>query len=104
MLPLVAGGWKCEGGGLQLSTSGSFPFNDKALQMPELMQASPLGRAARVGNMSLLGQALTSLGSKAGDGPPVKALFVYNSNPAAIAPNQNDVLRGMRPAGSLFRG
>jgi anaerobic selenocysteine-containing dehydrogenase len=26
----------------------------------------------------------------------VKALFVYNSNPAAIAPNQNDVLRGMR--------
>jgi anaerobic selenocysteine-containing dehydrogenase len=26
----------------------------------------------------------------------VKALFVYNSNPAAVAPNQNDVLRGMR--------
>jgi anaerobic selenocysteine-containing dehydrogenase len=28
--------------------------------------------------------------------PPVKALFVYNSNPAAVAPNQNAVLRGMR--------
>jgi len=96
MLPLLTGAWKYKGGGLQLSTSGSFPFNDKALQMPELMQASPLGRAAREVNMSLLGQALTSLGSKAGDGPPVKALFVYNSNPAAIAPNQNDVLRGMR--------
>jgi anaerobic selenocysteine-containing dehydrogenase len=27
--------------------------------------------------------------------PPVKALFVYNSNPAAIAPNQNAVVRGM---------
>ena len=26
----------------------------------------------------------------------MKALFVYNSNPAAVAPNQNDVLRGMR--------
>jgi anaerobic selenocysteine-containing dehydrogenase len=96
MLPLLTGAWKYKGGGLQLSTSGSFPFNDEALQMPELMRASPLGRAARVVNMSLLGQALTSLGSKAGDGPPVKALFVYNSNPAAIAPNQNDVLRGMR--------
>jgi anaerobic selenocysteine-containing dehydrogenase len=96
MLPLLTGAWKYKGGGLQLSTSGSFPFNDKALQMPELMQASPLGRAARVVNMSLLGQALTSLGSKSEDGPPVKALFVYNSNPAAIAPNQNDVLRGMR--------
>ncbi|MCU1250756.1 MAG: molybdopterin dinucleotide-binding region, partial [Edaphobacter sp.] len=96
MLPLLTGAWKYKGGGLQLSTSGSFPFNDKALQMPELMQASPLGRAARVVNMSLLGQALTSLGSRAEDGPPVKAMFVYNSNPAAIAPNQNDVLRGMR--------
>jgi anaerobic selenocysteine-containing dehydrogenase len=94
MLPLLTGAWKYKGGGLQLSTSGSFPFNDKALQMPELMQASPLGRAARVVNMSLLGQALTSLGSRAEDGPPVKALFVYNSNPAAIAPNQNEVLRG----------
>jgi anaerobic selenocysteine-containing dehydrogenase len=96
MLPLLTGAWNYKGGGLQLSTSGSFPFNDGALQMPELMRASPLGRAARVVNMSLLGQALTSLGSKAGDGQPVKALFVYNSNPAAIAPNQNDVLRGMR--------
>jgi anaerobic selenocysteine-containing dehydrogenase len=96
MLPLLTGAWRYKGGGLQLSTSGSFPFNDKALQMPELMQASPLGRAARVVNMSLLGQALTTLGSEAEDGPPVKALFVYNSNPAAIAPNQNDVLRGMR--------
>jgi anaerobic selenocysteine-containing dehydrogenase len=96
MLPLLTGAWKYKGGGLQLSTSGSFPFNDKALQMPELMQASPLGRAARVVNMSLLGHALTMLGTRPGEGPPVKALFVYNSNPAAIAPNQNDVLRGMR--------
>jgi anaerobic selenocysteine-containing dehydrogenase len=101
MLPLLTGAWKYKGGGLQLSTSGSFPFDDKALQMPELMTASPLGRAARVVNMSLLGQALTTLGNEgkngqAEDGPPVKALFVYNSNPAAIAPNQNDVLRGMR--------
>jgi anaerobic selenocysteine-containing dehydrogenase len=45
--------------------------------------------------MSQLGQALTTLGDVPEDGPPVKALFVYNSNPAAIAPNQNDVLRGM---------
>jgi anaerobic selenocysteine-containing dehydrogenase len=96
MLPLLTGAWRRKGGGLQLSTSGSFPFNSNALQMPELMMASPLGRAARVVNMSQLGQALTSLGEVAEDGPQVKALFVYNSNPAAVAPNQNDVLRGMR--------
>ncbi|GGA72238.1 molybdopterin containing oxidoreductase [Edaphobacter acidisoli] len=96
MLPLITGAWQYKGGGVQLSTSGAFPFNSKALQMPELMQASPLGRAARVVNMAQLGRALTALGEKAEDGPPVKALFVYNSNPAAIAPNQNDVLRGMQ--------
>jgi anaerobic selenocysteine-containing dehydrogenase len=95
MLPLLTGAWKYKGGGLLLSTSGSFPFNENALQMPELMLASPLGRPARVVNMSQLGQALTSLGDNANDGPRVKALFVYNSNPAAVAPNQNDVLHGM---------
>ena len=95
MLPLLTGAWTYKGGGLQLSTSGSFPFNDTALEMPELMQASPLRRPSRVVNMSQLGQALTTLGDRAKDGPAVKAMFVYNSNPAAIAPNQNDVLRGM---------
>jgi anaerobic selenocysteine-containing dehydrogenase len=95
MLPLITGSWKYKGGGLQLSTSGAFPFNSKRLQMPELMQASPLGREARVVNMSRLGHALTELGRGPSEGPPVKAMFVYNSNPAAIAPNQNSVLRGM---------
>jgi anaerobic selenocysteine-containing dehydrogenase len=90
MLPLVTGAWKHLGGGLQLSTSGAFAFDTNTLQRPDLMYVSPLGREARVVNMSRLGHALTQLSD-----PPVKALFVYNSNPAAIAPNQNVVLRGM---------
>ena len=28
--------------------------------------------------------------------PPVKALFVYNSNPAAVCPNHNEVIRGLK--------
>ena len=96
MLPLLCGHWAHRGGGLQLSTSGSFPFNERALQRPDLMRASPVGRPARVVNMSELGHALTSLGEQPTDGPAVKALFVYNSNAAAVAPNQNDVLRGLR--------
>jgi anaerobic selenocysteine-containing dehydrogenase len=90
MLPVVTGAWKHLGGGLQLSTSGAFAFNTHALQRPDLMYASPLGREARVVNMARLGHALTELCD-----PPVQALFVYNSNPAAIAPNQMTVLRGM---------
>jgi anaerobic selenocysteine-containing dehydrogenase len=127
MLPLITGSWKQKGGGLQLSTSGAFPFNSDALQMPELAKASPLGRLARIVNMSRLGHALTELGNPTvgdkaaergapelvspelvlptlvspepgageSDGPGVKALFVYNSNPAAVAPNQNAVLLGL---------
>jgi anaerobic selenocysteine-containing dehydrogenase len=97
MLPALTGAWKHLGGGVQLSTSGAFEFDKKTLERPDLMKKSPLGRTARVVNMSQLGAALTTLGRK-GDknNPQVHALFVYNSNPAAIAPNQNAVLRGMK--------
>ena len=93
MLPCITGSWQEAGGGLQLSTSGSFYFDDQANERPDLMFNSPLRRAARVVNMSELGKALNHLSD-----PPVKAVFVYNSNPAAVAPNHNDVVRGfLRP-------
>ena len=91
MLPLITGSWKQRGGGLQLSTSAAFPFAQQKLQMPELMQRSPLGRAARIVNMNQLGDALTQLSD-----PPVKALFVYNCNAAAVAPHSERVLAGLR--------
>jgi anaerobic selenocysteine-containing dehydrogenase len=89
-LPALTGSWRELGGGLQLSTSQAFRFNKAGLEMPELQRRSPLGREARIVNMSELGKALTQLHD-----PPVKALVVYNSNPAAIAPNQNLVLAGL---------
>jgi len=95
MLPALTGAWKHRGGGAVLSTSGAFSWNEQAVRRPDLQQASPLGREARLVNMSALGQALTELGAKPEDGPPVHALFVYNSNPGAVAPNQNAVRRGM---------
>ena len=52
MLPLIIGSWKQKGGGVQFTVSGAFPFNTAALEMPELMRASPLGRDARIVNMS----------------------------------------------------
>ena len=91
MLPLITGSWQRAGGGLLLSTSGAFPFDSSSLQMPELMQSSPLGRTARKLNMNELGYALTEL-----QDPPVKALFVYNCNAAAVAPDSNRVLEGLR--------
>jgi molybdopterin guanine dinucleotide-containing S/N-oxide reductase-like protein len=90
MLPCITGSWKEVGGGLQLSTSGAWGLRRDRLEMPELMQQA-LGRPARVVNMVELGKALNTLAS-----PPVKALFVYNSNPAAVCPNHNDVIRGLK--------
>ena len=92
-LPALTGSWKDIGGGMQLTTSQAFQFNSRALEMPELQTRSALAQQgkqeARIVNMSELGTALGEL-----DDPPVKAIVVYNSNPAAIAPNQNKVLRG----------
>jgi anaerobic selenocysteine-containing dehydrogenase len=96
MLPALTGAWRHRGGGAQLSTSGAFQWNSSAIERPDLMMSSPLKRPARVVNMSRLGHALTSLGTQPGEGPQVHALFVYNSNPGAIAPNQNDVRCGMQ--------
>jgi molybdopterin guanine dinucleotide-containing S/N-oxide reductase-like protein len=93
MLPCITGSWAEVGGGLQLSTSGTFYLNMQALERPDLMLKSPLGRPARVINMSELGKALNQA-----ENPPVKGIFVYNSNPAVVAPNNHDVVRGfMRP-------
>jgi anaerobic selenocysteine-containing dehydrogenase len=89
MLPCITGSWKEVGGGFQLSTSAAFGLNNAALERTDLMQTT-LGRPARTINMVELGQALNVV-----DDPPVKALFVYNSNPAAVCPNHNDVVRGL---------
>ena len=85
-LPALSGAWRHPGGGVLLSTSGTFPTNSAALERPDLVPAG-----TRTLNMSQLGRVLTD---EALD-PPVKALFVYNSNPAAVAPEQERVREGL---------
>ena len=98
MLPALTGAWKHRGGGGWLSTSGAFQWNKRELERIDLALDSPIGRPARLVNMALLGRALNT---EEGDtevlsgGPAVKALFVYNSNPGAVAPNHNAVRRGL---------
>ncbi|HET7872912.1 MAG TPA: molybdopterin oxidoreductase family protein [Terriglobales bacterium] len=93
MLPCITGSWKEAGGGLMLSLSGSFGFNNAALERPDFMAKSPLGRPARTINMVELGTALNKVTD-----PPVKAVFVFNSNPAVVAPDNGEVIRGfLRP-------
>ncbi|HEY6371275.1 MAG TPA: molybdopterin-dependent oxidoreductase [Candidatus Sulfotelmatobacter sp.] len=89
MLPCILGSWKEVGGGLQMSTSAAAAFKTEALKRPDLMQVA-LGREARTINMVELGRVLNTRND-----PPVKALFVYSSNPAAVAPRHNEVVRGL---------
>jgi anaerobic selenocysteine-containing dehydrogenase len=91
MLPVITGAWTKQGGGLTLSTSGAFALNKQALRREDLMTLA-LGRAARMLNMNELGKLLTDASLT----PQVKALFVYNCNPAAVCPNHNLVVEGLQ--------
>lgn len=86
-LPAIIGAWRHAGGGALLSTSKLYPFNAAALERPDLI---PPG--TRTINMVQLAEAL------AGElpGPPVRAIYVYNANPAAVNPDQSRVLHGLR--------
>jgi anaerobic selenocysteine-containing dehydrogenase len=96
-LPAVIGAWGKQGSGLLLSTSAHFPLNKRAITRPDLQvkpdSQSPThwGRERpRAINMNEIGQALLEETD-----PPIRALYVYNSNPAGVAPDSNRVLAGL---------
>jgi anaerobic selenocysteine-containing dehydrogenase len=84
-IPGVTGDWRFPGGGVFYDTRGFFGLNWAALSRDDLRP-----RPVRSLDMKRLGEGLLSL-----DDPPVKALFVYASNPAASAPRQAKVLAGL---------
>jgi anaerobic selenocysteine-containing dehydrogenase len=84
-LPALVGAWQERGGGIHFITAGQFHLDWGGVQRGDL---APPG--TREVNMTTLGRALTELE------PPVRALVVYSSNPANIAPDQGRVLAGLR--------
>jgi anaerobic selenocysteine-containing dehydrogenase len=86
-LPALTGDWRHPAGGAVLGTSGFFGMNDAKLERPDLLEASR-NPDPRTINMVAIGDAL--LGAK----PPIHALYVYNSNPVAVAPDSAKVVRG----------
>lgn len=87
-LPAVTGAWRDAAGGILLSTGGWVDMNPQALERPDLLRVSPNPRPRTI-NMCAIGDAL--LDAK----PPLHALYVYNSNPAAVAPDSRRVLAGL---------
>lgn len=86
-LPAFVGAYAKKGGGLLTSASGSHAFDKNIIRRPDLEQ-----RGVRHINMCELGRALNDTNLT----PPVKALYIYSSNPACTAPDQNQVLRGLQ--------
>jgi anaerobic selenocysteine-containing dehydrogenase len=84
-IPGVTGDWRYPGGGACYDTRGFYGLNWPALWRDDLR-----ARPARELHMTRLGEGLLEL-----DDPPVQALFVYGSNPAASIPGQPRVLRGL---------
>ena len=95
-LPALTGAWREAGGGILLSTSGTYALNTDALERPDLI---PPG--TRTINMSAIGDALNGQWRNPDNSvtpldPPVKAIYVYNSNPVAVAPDSAKVIAGFK--------
>ena len=86
-LPALTGAYADPYGGALLSTGGAYGFDYGVLERPDLMPTP----APRIINMIQLGRALTDPDLT----PPIRSLYVYSSNPAAVCPDQTLVLRGL---------
>jgi anaerobic selenocysteine-containing dehydrogenase len=92
-IPGVTGDWRYPGGGAHYDTRGFYGVNWAALWRDDLRpfdSAQGKPRELRELHMTRLGEGLLEV-----DKPPVKALFVYCSNPASSIPHQNKVRRGL---------
>lgn len=84
-LPALIGAYGKSGAGCFPDTATGAAFALKEVTREDFMAAP-----TRIINMNRLGHALNELEN------PVKSLYVYHSNPAAVAPDQNAVIRGLR--------
>ncbi|WP_310598806.1 molybdopterin oxidoreductase family protein [Desulfobulbus sp.] len=84
-LPALVGAYGKRHAGLLggISTGSAFALGT-------ILREDFMAAPTRIVNMNRLGQALNEL-----DRPRIMALYVYHSNPAAVAPDQNAVLRGL---------
>lgn len=84
-LPALTGQWLIPGGGAYKSNGAYGKVNSDALERPDL-RANP---EARTISMNQIGEALLTLT------PKLRALFVYCSNPAVVAPDTAKVEQGL---------
>lgn len=80
-LPAVGGKWRHPGGGAIYSYGDLY-----RMDMTLIEGLDALGHSTRVLDMSRIGPVLTGDARDLGDGPPVTATLIQNTNPMAVAP------------------
>ena len=87
-LPALVGAWRRVGGGMLQLPIWAFPVKWENLMRPDWIKPG-----TRVLNQWRLGRVLTN---EEPLDPPIKSLFVYNSNPAIVVPQQEKVIQGLK--------
>jgi anaerobic selenocysteine-containing dehydrogenase len=85
----VTGAWRLEGGGAFHNNGGVFHLNNSVIEGSDLRDPS-----IRMLDQSRIGAVLTADKEALLGGPPVAAMLIQNTNPVAVAPDQNAVKRG----------
>jgi anaerobic selenocysteine-containing dehydrogenase len=88
-LPAVTGAWQYEGGGALQSNHGLVPLDLALIEGLDVLDPS-----TRILDQSRIGPVLTGDRHDLGDGPPVAALFIQNTNPMVVAPESGLVRQG----------
>ncbi|MGE7470130.1 molybdopterin-containing oxidoreductase family protein [Bosea sp. NPDC003192] len=88
-VPTVTGAWQYEGGGAFHSNSGIYKWRKGLIE-----GLDKIDRTVRQLDQSQIGRVLTGDAEALRQGGPVKALFIQNTNPVTVAPEQELVKRG----------
>lgn len=89
-LPAVTGAWREKGGGALYSNRAIYALDRTLIQGLDVEDPT-----TRKLDQSRLGPILCGDRRDLGDGPPVAALFVQNTNPAAVCPESEQVRQGL---------
>ncbi len=84
-IPALMGKFGVRGGGYTLSNSGFLIYNRSK-------RYTPPKNGTRMLNMTRLGAILNDSSLN----PTIKSIFIYNSNPVATVPDQNEIIRGLQ--------
>jgi len=90
-LAVVGGKWKVRGGGALYGQAGIYPLDKTLLEGLDVLDPK-----TRNLDQSRIGPVLVGDKRDIGDGPPVKALFIQNTNPMSVAPELFKVREGFR--------